>query len=504
MTNLISLYLCPDKTQLVKGHYKKNTLDIDLAMELPSYWDALTGGIYKTPLPGQSLMETMNSKALNALFEGVRKVTKAGYEEIRIVIPDLLFTMVSAFPFVSESLLQTQIDDALDGNADEYYIIQPLEVKAPYQPHRTVYAIKKKYIDRLVSAAKEENITLTVVEPASFAFVRGRMEWTHDYPFMEMFPAESAMLSFSPIGGIFRTDALGMGIDELCQNDVTVANQKFTSLFATTNYNAGKAFGVMTPDAKYTFLTDSPKIPMIAAVEHNMEKEPLLFPSFVHADIPARQQKDWLIAVSPLMADYPDLMVLYPRKRQSIVVKSANLLPEEFRLAARNKQWTKNIQHLLKVGLTIGIILLLAEIGTAFYFGSIEVSPSVKQDYEQSQKDNASVNKELLAIKDAKTSGVDFLRVYGGLMRSRPSSMAFTSLAIGNKNGAKKGDGRFVEIRAMAGNQMLFNDFISNLSMEDTLFRDPIVNNITSDKGKGLFQADIGMNKAENKGGDAK
>ena len=231
---MISIYLRPDKTQIVRGKKKKNnTLVVDTALELPSYWDCFTGG-QPTNLPGQNFMEYQGSQELRKLFQAVKEVTSTKYEEVYLVIADTIFSMVNVFPYVAENMMMDAIAQKL-GSLDEYYLSMPMEVKPPQNKRKTVYAIRRKYIDRIVQAAQAENITLTGIEPASMGFVRSMQKYGCDYAFVEMFKKEATIITFSPIGGIYRNDAPHMGEDELISRPED-ADRQITSNFSTNNF----------------------------------------------------------------------------------------------------------------------------------------------------------------------------------------------------------------------------------------------------------------------------
>ena len=135
---MISLYLTPDKTQLVKAKLKKNgILDVEMTKELPSFWSGLAGN--DESIPGISDITSASSKNLSSLFKNVRKVTSTKYEEVYIVLPDILFAAVNCYAFVSEEMLKNQVKDSLGVDSfDDFYVVEPFETKAPFAPHKTV------------------------------------------------------------------------------------------------------------------------------------------------------------------------------------------------------------------------------------------------------------------------------------------------------------------------------------------------------------------------------
>ena len=494
---MISIYLRPDKTQIVRGKKKKNnTLVVDTALELPSYWDCFTGG-QPTNLPGQNFMEYQGSQELRKLFQAVKEVTSTKYEEVYLVIADTIFSMVNVFPYVAENMMMDAIAQKL-GSLDEYYLSMPMEVKPPQNKRKTVYAIRRKYIDRIVQAAQAENITLTGIEPASMGFVRSMQKYGCDYAFVEMFKKEATIITFSPIGGIYRNDAPHMGEDELISRPED-ADRQITSNFSTNNFIGGSFFGSISPDLPYYVLSDNPDIYTIPAIRHNEPRNPVGLPLIVEANITEHDQINWMIVIGTLLQTIEAEAVVYPDKDDSLIIHAANLLPEELQTAAKQRQWKAVAKRTFK-GLAIGFVTLICvEMAGIVYFGSITVDPKLQADYEQAKADKVVIDVEMNSLKACLKDDPHVVEAYERLLRNRPSGCGFSQLSIGSKDTNNKDmNAKFIKVRAISNDQIAFNDFVAALQQED-VFQSPTVNSISGTQG--VMTADINIGR---KGSDGK
>lgn len=492
---MISIYLRPDKTQIVRGKKKKNnTLVVDTALELPSYWECLTGG-QLTNLPGENFIEYQSSKELCKLFQAVKEVTSTKYEEVYLVIADTIFSMVSVFSYVAEDMLMNAVAQKL-GSMDDYYLSMPMEVTSTKR--KTVYAIRRKYIDRIVQAAQAENITLTGIEPASMGFVRSMQEYGRDYALVEMFKEEATIITFSPIGGIYRNDAPHMSENELINHPLE-ADKNITKNFSTNNYNGGTFFGSISPDLQYYVISDNPDIYTIPAIRHNESGSPVGLPIIVEANITEHDQINWMIVIGTLLQTIDDESIVYPDKMPTFIIKAANLLPEEMQMAARQRQWKAVAKRTFK-GLAIGFVTLIcAEMAGIAYFGSITVDPKLQADYEQAKADKAVIDVEMTSLKACLKDDPHVVEAYERLLRNRPSGCGFSQLTIGSKDTNNKDmNAKFIKVRAVSNDQIAFNDFVSALQQED-IFQSPTVNSISGTQG--VMTADINIGR---KGSDGK
>ena len=493
---MISLYLTPDKTQLVKAKLKKNgILDVEMTKELPSFWSGLAGN--DESIPGISDMAYASSRNLSSLFKNVRKVTSTKYEEVYIVLPDILFAAVNCYAFVSEEMLKNQVKDSLGVDSfDDFYIVEPFETRAPFAPHKTVYAIRRKYIDRIIDASKSENVSLISVEPASLSFVRARGEWQIDYPMIEMFNDESTIVMHSPVGGVFRVDAPHMGIKELLSNE-NEADGILQKNCSVATFTGGQIFQSFTPDTTFIFLADNPKVKEIVFVKHNEPAEPVKLSQVVETDIPLKKQVSWMCVIGTLLQSAIEDSDLYEGKHPSTIIKDGNLLPTEMQSVARNRQWAKIARRTLQGVAAVLLAVLATEVAGVVYYSSVRIDPALQREYDKANSEMKVVDAEINAIKTATKLDSRVMEAYDLVMQSKPEKVFFTDIVIGNPQGMKDKDKKYVLIKAVSADEMSFNDFISKLQ-DQSFFLSPSVNSIKNDSN-GVRTADISIGKGGGK-----
>ena len=474
---------------------KNNILTIDTALELPSYWNYLIGQNSTTAVT--NYMEYQEAQELRKLFRAVKEVTRTKYEEVYLVVSDVIFTMVGVFPFVSDGLLMESVKQKLGESIDEYYLSIPIETKPPASRRKTVYAIHRKYVDRVVQAARAENITLTGIEPASMSFIRSMQEYTRDYAFVEMFQEESTIMTFSPIGGIYRNDAPRMSERELIEHPQN-ADATITQNFAANNFNGGNFFGSFSPDLQYYILTDNHDIFTIPAIRHAEPTNQLLLPAFIESQIPTHDQGNWMVAVGTLLQAV-DEDILYPYKQASLLIQPGNLLPAEMQAAAKQRQWKAVAKRTFKGLAAVFITVICAELAGIMYFSSITVDPMLKADYDKAKADKKVIDVEMNSLKKSMQDDPQIMVAYERVLRDRPSGCGFSSLTIGSQDGkSNKFANQYIQIKAVSNDQIIFNDYIAALQGED-IFQNA---NVTSISGtKELMTAAINIGK---KGSDGK
>ena len=462
--------MTPDKTQILKGRIKKDIVQLQLARELPSYWDALV-----------SEEEPKGRNGLSAMFRMAQKTANAKYQEILVVLPDVLFSLISSYPTTSEKRLDAHVAEILNVDSlDEFYVCKPIETKPPFRAQTTVYALQKLYVDRLIRAAQEAKATLISVEPASMAFIRCYRQWQVDYPIIEMFNTESTMITFSPVGGVIRNDTPHMGVKELLSNR-SHADKTITKAISVNRFSTGESFGSMRPDSKYIVLSENADIHKIPAIRHNEHTELVAFPDFIDSDIPRKKQLHWMCAAGTFLQMLENDLELYSGKHAATSISNANLLPEELQSKARNKQRLKIITNSLKIIAVFMGLILGGESAATIYYGSMEVPASLSADYQKAKKDKPLLEAELKCLTDARKQDLQVMDAYTRLMKARPKECYFTDVAIGSRDPNKTGGNKYAVINLISKDEMLFNDMISALQ-EDRFFASPSLTTVRSDQ----------------------
>lgn len=478
---MISLYLRPDKTQMVYAEVKKKrVIDVRMTKELPEAYSSFV-----------LADENVGIQKLRKMFRSVGQTTKSRFEEVYVLLPDTMFSYISCFDPSSEAVLQTRIMQEMNVESlTDYFIVQPMEIKAPFpKPQKSIFVLKKKYVEMLAKAAQAENFSLVSVEPFSTAFIRGNQVWDRDYAMVEVFPDKSCIVTYSAVGGIFRTDAPHMD-ERTLASDVIAGETLMVKNYAAVKMIATKYFSSVSPDLKMILFTDNLQLHNMSFVKNNMYERKIKLPDFVNASIRSSDVYKWLAGIGTFLQGFDEDMV-YPDKNASIVIGSSNLLPPNLQANARASYWTKMARKTLMGMAGILTTVVVAETAAMLYFGSIQIEPNLQSEANRAKDDITKVELALSAINKAKEENPEVVKAYERLMKSRPKNCNFTNLKLGNRNGSYNIN--YIMINAISRDQMVFNDYILNLQGE-SFFMNPVITSIRNNKD--VLQADITMGKS--------
>lgn len=192
---MIGIFLRPDGTQLVKTVRRKNMLQVTMAEYLPPYLEYL---------------QKKDARFLVNLFREVNQVASGLYDEIYIVLPDGEFDFFDCGDFsevdVAGNWEETHVKwlESKHIQSSQYYVSYPIECRTNIRHLKTSVGIAKDKIDCLLAAAKEADVSVLSVEPASLAYLRCLGKWREEHCILEFFSEDANMIAYSPIGGLFR------------------------------------------------------------------------------------------------------------------------------------------------------------------------------------------------------------------------------------------------------------------------------------------------------------
>ena len=142
---MISLYLRPDKTQLVYADVRrKSVIDVKMIKELPEAYSSFS-----------KADENLGIQSLRALFRNVAYVTKSRFEEVYVVLPDTSFSYISCFDPSPDAVLRTKLMQEMNVQSlKDYFIVEPMEIKSPFpKPQKSVFVLKKRKHKSFISCA---------------------------------------------------------------------------------------------------------------------------------------------------------------------------------------------------------------------------------------------------------------------------------------------------------------------------------------------------------------
>lgn len=501
---MISLYLRPDRTQVVAAKRRKDgVLEVETVLETEPYLDAVTAP--------EREAESAQAR-LQSMFQNLRGKVDIFGDDVYFVLPDFLFSFVEAVDDISQEGVINTVSNALpsDEKLEDFIYRMPIVTVPPASQKQTVYLLKKSYIYRLVEAAKEERVALISVEPASLSFIRALGKWDRDYAIVEMFDAHASIVTYNPAGGVFRTDA-PMLTEESLRKAGTGANRQVTSTFAANDYACSKTYAEMRTDMEYIVLDENPDILQIPAITQRAAKEQLAFPECVDALLLEPQdQVLWMAATGTLLQNArllggseedeesnEDDGFLYASLPSFIHIHSGNLLPKDAQDAAKRRQWKRVLLRSCKALSTVFVTLTACEVAGILYFSSASIPSALQADYEAAQKDLEVMDNEISLIQKAASEHNDPVRGFAEVVDSRPDGVGFTDIHIGNENPAQKDALKnYIQVTAITGNEMLLQDFRSRLDDRKFIVY-PTITDIQSDN-KGFKTAKISISKAEN------
>lgn len=492
---MIAIYFRPDVTQILQGSLGK-----DMKLHIEGYEE--TEPALQYLLDDGAAAEAGLARFLQAL----KKDTDAGSDDVYAILPDYVFSYVESVEYINDENLAVTIKEQTGEEMENLYITKPVATESPAPDRQSVYAVRKRYIDRLVSVSMQERIAIISVEPASMAFYRIYGQWAEEMPLVEMFPEHASIITYSPAGGIFLSDAPTLHEKELLA-DGAQANGSISTAYAANDFAAGQTYLNVNTDMHYVVLTANQNILNVPSLRFRLPPEPVLFPEYIAAGrFPKDLELLWMPLVGTLLQAYDDLPEkmqgdnpLYESLPPFVHIKSANLLPDLARQAARNRQWKRVIGRVSKMLSGTFTAAICVEAAFILYFSTFAVPQGLEADYNKAKADLDSINNEVAVIGQAKKENQHTFQAFHGLAAARPDGCGFSDLKIGSdtpENDQKRLD--YIQLTAVAGNELIFQQFRENLA-KDTFFQSPSINSISADASSGFKTARMTVAKGEDK-----
>lgn len=488
---MVSLYLLPDRTRLVKGNLESSgKLKILAVDELPSYWDALVDPSEEVDADSGI---SRAAAALSGMFHEAAQIANASGEVFSLVLPDALFELVDC---VREPEAEGGIDAyaaaLLEMPAEEFSLSVPMETRPSVELCRTVFVLKKSMVQRLMDAAGEEGATLASVEPASVAFLRASGAYDREHFFFESLPDSAVVVAYSPIGGMFRIDAGILAEGRMLDMPEEAGNVDIRQILAELEAKANAKFRSASDDVPVVVLHGQRrKYAKFRALADRLGA--LAFaPDILALGIPdLGDPQDWMAPVGTLLADAGEDSHLYAKKPTFLSLGSANLLPEGMQTNAKLFRVTQRVKKTSRILCLAALFALAALAVPAFYFSSIEVPGALRARFESTQKELPVIEKELALLQKAKKEDCQPLSGFRAMLRPRPEELGFAKVRIGEAAGKEI----WMEADIVTQNPLTFQDYVSSLSM-DKKFRSASIVKIGTD-ASGWKTATVTFRKGE-------
>ena len=490
---MISLYLLPDRTRLAKAEMGSDgRLKVLAVDELPSYWDALTvessGVDADTGISGAAL-------ALSGMFREAGEVVGISGEEFYLVLPDSVFLSVNC---VREPEAEMGVEDytaaTVEMPIDEMSMAIPFETRPSIDLVRTVFAIPKEIIQRIVDAAGEEGVTLSSVEPASVAFLRASGSYNKEHFFLEAFSDTAVFTAYSPLGGMFRMEDPLLSANRLLDLPGSVGNMDVRRVLADLEAAAEDRFRTTNEGVGIVFIAgDKKRYAKFPSMEERLEE--LSFAPDILASVPdLAAPEDWMASIGTFLQESPEDSPAYAKKPTYLVCSSGNLLPQGMQTNAKLFRVTQRVKKISRVLLCFGMALLAMLPAVVVYFDSFVVPQDLQEQFEASQKELPVMEKDLSLIAKAKQEHCSPMTGFQALLHPRPDSLRFTRVRIGEGAGAK---GVWMEADLVSKEPLVFQDYVAAMA-EDKIFSGASIIRIGTDSS-GYKTATVTLRKGEAK-----
>jgi len=487
---LVSVYLQPTRTQLVRGKLRKDgILQVQEYREIPqSYLDIFDKlDSFQTPEDA--------AQDLSYMFGDIKEAMNIKRDGIYIVLPDYLFDYVDCLPYESDEELEAQITSATGRELDELYWSAPIVTKpAPQETWKTVYAIQRKVIDVFIAAADLQNAKLYSIEPSSLSFLRSTGKFSKEEFVFQAFDKQATFIAYSSIAGLFTMDVSELAMQSISNMDSEAANAAIQSCIIQFENTAEQTFTFMNQGIPFVLLANPVEVRSFSSfVERAAERQQ--FPAYISSDIPEEDQQNWFCCIGTMLQSvdfttdqYIDEGIIDSYEQ----ILSGNILPDDIQKNTRVYQFLQKCKQVSIAGIAIlGVACIAETIGIFAMNSSTEIPASLKTDYASAQKTMKDMDAELAVIELAGKEHQYPMEAMEALVQNKPNGLGFLSVDIGGKSG---GD-TWITLKVAAKDPMMIQQYASALSGSE-MFKNVVVSSISS-SGISVKTADLAMAKGE-------
>ena len=464
---MIAIYLTEEWTQVVRAGLRRGKFHIVEGEYLDSYL--------------QDLLR-LDVIQLGEMFREVQLITKSKDEDVCVILPDYVFRKIGCYNDTEN--LDAEIKDDLRVPIDTCSLSSPIVINKKTLQKRTICAIDRAYIDALVSASKQANMSIVSVEPAGFVFLKATRKWEREQMALFISGKTASLLSYSPLGGMF-VQRLGQNLSYAKdKNNAEVLNKVIQETLVNADYVNSVTFRLTNKNVPVHILSD------------NFE-EYFTLPSFQSrfADLPINNgmiediedesdYRTFLIPITALFESYFPTGITSP-KLSFMQLLPANVVPQDVSQNSRKARLRKALKKWARVALVLGVIAVGAEVAGSIYFSSIMIPDSLRNEYAVAQTKQSDVNRELERVQQKGAEDEDVLTALRSLISSKPESLGFTEVEVGQRGNADDAERtkRWVRVTAKAQDPMVVQDYISRLTANPT-FNGVVIEEISSDGSK--------------------
>lgn len=482
---MIAIYLSPDQTQVVRAKLKKN-ICVNIQQ---SYC------IEQSFLPNQTVdTEDGANRCVDGFVELFQSVSgKHRNDDIYLVLPDYIFSMIDCFSFMTEDDIKAHIKATTQQNLEQICYAKPIvTAPEPQQKLVTVCALSHTLINCIYEAANQAKVQLASIESAGISFLRCTGVFNKEELMLQSYTHHATFTGYSSNGGMFKLDAPELSLDNLGHMTAQNADQMIEQNMVEFESVAHQTFEFLNQDLPYT-LQMSPRMVQSFPVLREKQAPAHQFPDFIDpGDIPAGEDENWMCAVGTLAQDidfssdnFINVLDAYE------TIQSGNVIPEDI-LKSNKKSHQK--QKALRYT-TFGIIgmtaLSIIEFCIILLLSNVQIPPGLEKDYQAAQSSMDSINKELELIHMRQKEHEYPVEAYAALLSDLPEGIGFNSVEIGDD---KRDNSKWIKAKVVSADPLKFQAYVSALS-KNKVFNGVSIPQIASDSSTNFKTADLIIGK---------
>lgn len=483
---MISVYLRPDATQVVRAKVKKGILNVQESKTIEKSFlpDMQANGAFPEDAP--DLFEEM--------FKAVLGTVKAKKEEFYIVLPDYLFLMEDCFRFDSDSDIRFHIESGVHKSIGDVCYAQPIiTAPEPQQRLATICVLSHEVADAIYEGAKRCHIQLSSVESAGISFLRGTGFFMKEELSLYSFAGHASFIGYSSNGGLFKMDTPELSVSYLSSLDEIEAEQTIRQYMIEFENAAHQTFEFLNQDLPYTLMMPQDVIDKYPALlERKAEDHEL--PSFIHGT-DYENNDEWLCVLGTLLQSidfnddkYADILDSYES------IESGNVLPDEIKQSSKRYQRFEDLTKYTKFGVFALLFACIAEGAAIGVLSNIEIPKDLQEEYNNAQANTQRVTTELAVIHSAEGEHEYPLDAYEAITSRIPDGVKLTSFDVGNPT--KQDNSRWVKAKIFADDPLKFQDFVKSLS-DAKEFQSVSIPQFNTDSGTGYKTAEMTISKGK-------
>ena len=506
---MVSIFFKPDKTQIVTAILKNGKVCVKSATEIESRFNLFSAAVEKennikkhySPFYGEVEIEkeppskvkfnTDRKEALAQFFSGLKKDFIDKFDEVYIVLPDELFSVIDCFEFTTEDNLENTVSEIADMSFNDLAVAIPFEATPGQFNKKSVYAMEQEIIDDIIAAAVKSDIPLNSIEAASLSVIRAIADWRTEKILFPIYSTSADIISYSPLGGIFRLETdLNKNYLENYRID---AEEEIRSVLCQRDVAAEKTFKSINLNVPVYVLDNSKCVENISSL--NARKGEIKISDCIKLENNSNPIK-WIGALGTMLQVLDENSELYATKPPFLRIKSGNLLPENIRVGTRIKRFGKLTKNILQKAVAILGVSLIASLAIFFYFHSIKISSDLQSKYDSAKEEEVLINRDFEILELSKKENYHPVESFITLMKYRPEELKFLNINVGNNSGANVLND-WIKFTVVSKDPILFQNMLSRLR-EEKSFTNCSLNEINSDT-TGFKKANFMLGKGGDK-----